>query len=359
MISASPPRGRRARAAQGRLTTCHDSGLPAMAAQLDDLGPDLRSQGEDAKPPPGPRPGGRACLGPPPGRPAPPPAEAQTSWRPAEPWTHPWTPPSTLRRRRPTTWPSPPTAPTSMWSDTARCLLPAERGLGPHPLRPLARRRARQPARAGLRRPAAFPRRPRGRQPAGAGAGRSPRRRPRRPRGESLAELAAVDDPDLPVAALVDGTFLLWGLAREEITAPVKRYLLDEGMIPALDRLRALAQERPSSRPATSAARPRRGRTFLAPGRLPDDQSGTVAPAPDATARGPATTSASPLIASSSPPSWRRASDRPSSCGRSHPAPSKRSTTATIARPRSTFARPSAAPMRSPAWRCPMAGQGR
>jgi len=60
-----------------------------------------------------------------------------------------------------------------------------------------------------------------------------------------LAELAAASDPELPVLALVDGTFLLWGLAREEITAPVKRYLLDEGMIPALDRLRALAQERP------------------------------------------------------------------------------------------------------------------
>jgi len=60
-----------------------------------------------------------------------------------------------------------------------------------------------------------------------------------------LAELAAAGDPELPTLALVDGTFLLWGLAREEITAPVKRFLLDEGMIPALDRLRALAQERP------------------------------------------------------------------------------------------------------------------
>jgi len=80
---------------------------------------------------------------------------------------------------------------------------------------------------------------------------------------ETLAELAAVDDPDpagvcLPVAALVDGTFLLWGLAREEITAPVKRYLLDEGMIPALDRLRALAQERPVL-PAGYVSRPDRG----------------------------------------------------------------------------------------------------
>jgi hypothetical protein len=61
---------------------------------------------------------------------------------------------------------------------------------------------------------------------------------------EMLAELAAASDPELPTLALVDGTFLLWGLAREEITAQVKRLLLDEGMIPALDRLQAIAQER-------------------------------------------------------------------------------------------------------------------
>jgi hypothetical protein len=75
---------------------------------------------------------------------------------------------------------------------------------------------------------------------------------------ERLAELATASDPDLPVVALVDGTFLLWGLAREEITAPVKRYLLDEGMIPALDRLRALAEERPLL-PAGYVSRPDRG----------------------------------------------------------------------------------------------------
>ena len=79
---------------------------------------------------------------------------------------------------------------------------------------------------------------------------------------ERLAELAAAADADpagvcLPLLALVDGTFLLWGLAREEITAPVKRYLLDEGMIPALDRLQALAQERPVL-PAGYVSRPDR-----------------------------------------------------------------------------------------------------
>lgn len=74
---------------------------------------------------------------------------------------------------------------------------------------------------------------------------------------ERLAELAASADDDLPLLALVDGTFLLWGLAREEITAPVKRYLLDEGMIPALDRLQALAQERPVL-PAGYVSRPDR-----------------------------------------------------------------------------------------------------
>jgi hypothetical protein len=74
---------------------------------------------------------------------------------------------------------------------------------------------------------------------------------------ERLADLAAAGDPELPTLALVDGTFLLWGLAREEITAPVKRYLLDEGMIPALDRLRALARERPVL-PAGYVSRPDR-----------------------------------------------------------------------------------------------------
>jgi hypothetical protein len=73
-----------------------------------------------------------------------------------------------------------------------------------------------------------------------------------------LADLAAASDPELPVLALVDGTFLLWGLAREEITAPVKRFLLDEGMIPALDRLRALAQER-AVLPVGYVSRPDRG----------------------------------------------------------------------------------------------------
>ena len=61
---------------------------------------------------------------------------------------------------------------------------------------------------------------------------------------ELLADRAASSDPDLPTLALVDGTFLLWGLAQERISAAVKRYLLDEGMIAALDRLRALAEER-------------------------------------------------------------------------------------------------------------------
>jgi hypothetical protein len=74
---------------------------------------------------------------------------------------------------------------------------------------------------------------------------------------ERLAELATASDPELPTLALVDGTFLLWGLAREEITAPVKRYLLDEGMIPALDRLRAFARERPVL-PAGYVSRPDR-----------------------------------------------------------------------------------------------------
>jgi hypothetical protein len=74
---------------------------------------------------------------------------------------------------------------------------------------------------------------------------------------EQLADLAAASDPELPTLALVDGTFLLWGLAQERITATVKRYLLDEGMIAALDRLQALAKERPIL-PAGYVSRPDR-----------------------------------------------------------------------------------------------------
>jgi hypothetical protein len=74
---------------------------------------------------------------------------------------------------------------------------------------------------------------------------------------EQLADLAAAADPALPTLALVDGTFLLWGLAQERITATVKRYLLDEGMIAALDRLQALAKERPVL-PAGYVSRPDR-----------------------------------------------------------------------------------------------------
>jgi hypothetical protein len=74
---------------------------------------------------------------------------------------------------------------------------------------------------------------------------------------EVLADLAARSDPELPTLALVDGTFLLWGLAQERITAAVKRYLLDEGIIAALDRLQALAKERPVF-PAGYVSRPDR-----------------------------------------------------------------------------------------------------
>ncbi len=62
---------------------------------------------------------------------------------------------------------------------------------------------------------------------------------------ETLARLVRENDAALPTVALLDGTLVLWGLAQAEIRGEVRRLLLDEGIIRALDELMALAQERP------------------------------------------------------------------------------------------------------------------
>jgi len=62
---------------------------------------------------------------------------------------------------------------------------------------------------------------------------------------EALARLAAEEDSGLPTLALLDGTLVLWGLARKEFRGEIKRVLLDEGIIRALDDLKTLASQKP------------------------------------------------------------------------------------------------------------------
>ncbi len=62
---------------------------------------------------------------------------------------------------------------------------------------------------------------------------------------ELLARLAAEEDSGLPILALLDGTLVLWGLARRDLRGEVKRLLLDEGIIRALDSLKDLAGQKP------------------------------------------------------------------------------------------------------------------
>ena len=62
---------------------------------------------------------------------------------------------------------------------------------------------------------------------------------------ELLAQLATQEDSGLPTLALLDGTLVLWGLAQRELGGEAKRVLLDEGIIRALDALKALAGQKP------------------------------------------------------------------------------------------------------------------
>jgi hypothetical protein len=62
---------------------------------------------------------------------------------------------------------------------------------------------------------------------------------------ELLARLAGEEDSGLPTLALLDGTLVLWGLARRDIQGEAKRVLLDEGIIRALDALKTLADQKP------------------------------------------------------------------------------------------------------------------
>ncbi|MDE2765060.1 MAG: DNA double-strand break repair nuclease NurA [Chloroflexota bacterium] len=61
---------------------------------------------------------------------------------------------------------------------------------------------------------------------------------------EALADLVEASALDAPAVALLDGTLVLWGLAGQGYPEFVRRRLLEEGLLPALDRLHAAAEGR-------------------------------------------------------------------------------------------------------------------
>ena len=61
---------------------------------------------------------------------------------------------------------------------------------------------------------------------------------------ERLAEVVRDCPPDLPTLALVDGTLVLWGLAGQGYRPFIREFIIDEGLLPALEQFRQLAQER-------------------------------------------------------------------------------------------------------------------
>ncbi|MCE2469169.1 MAG: DNA double-strand break repair nuclease NurA [Dehalococcoidia bacterium] len=61
---------------------------------------------------------------------------------------------------------------------------------------------------------------------------------------EALADLVEASPPDAPTVALLDGTLVLWGLAGQGYPEFVRRRLLEDGLLPALDRLRSAAKGR-------------------------------------------------------------------------------------------------------------------
>jgi len=58
-----------------------------------------------------------------------------------------------------------------------------------------------------------------------------------------LTELVEGEGPGPPLLALVDGTFLLWGIDPDQLTSEAREALLEGGILAALERLRSLARE--------------------------------------------------------------------------------------------------------------------
>ncbi len=61
---------------------------------------------------------------------------------------------------------------------------------------------------------------------------------------QGLAEVADSTDPDLPLLALLDGSLVMWGLAGRGYPPFLREKLLGEGLLPALDALKAKAAGR-------------------------------------------------------------------------------------------------------------------
>ena len=61
---------------------------------------------------------------------------------------------------------------------------------------------------------------------------------------EALADLVETVQPDLPVLALLDGSLILWGLAGGAFPDYVRHALIDDRLLPALDRLKRLGESR-------------------------------------------------------------------------------------------------------------------
>ena len=62
---------------------------------------------------------------------------------------------------------------------------------------------------------------------------------------KALVAMVRESDPEIPTLALVDGSLIMWGLSGQAYPDFVRKALLEEGVLPALEELRVLAQERP------------------------------------------------------------------------------------------------------------------
>jgi hypothetical protein len=62
---------------------------------------------------------------------------------------------------------------------------------------------------------------------------------------EYLVEVVTDSRPDIPTLALIDGTLVLWGLSGEGYPSFVRKHILHQRFLPALEKLRKLAESRP------------------------------------------------------------------------------------------------------------------
>lgn len=60
-----------------------------------------------------------------------------------------------------------------------------------------------------------------------------------------LADLLAEGEPALPLLCLMDGSLILWGLSGRDFPPFVREALLAQGFLPALERIKAAASDRP------------------------------------------------------------------------------------------------------------------